>query len=233
MHIHFILGTDTEIGKTYSTVKLIQYLQKNNIETSALKPIACGNIQSDGFEINEDVQQFNLANSHQVPIHKINPFNFKLATSPNICAKKEQIVLTPNLILEQIQLTLNQLPANTKSVSTHIFIEGVGGIMTPINSKQTFLDLVKIANYPAILVIGIKLGSLNHALLSIETLKRYKIKCDGFIANCIDPKMEFVQEYIDTLQEMLAIPLLGIINFNCKLLPFKTLDNLFGITENE
>lgn len=190
---YFITGTDTGIGKTYVTRQLMQQKKLQGKTVLGLKPVASG--MTDGR--NEDAMVFIKENSLMLPYELINPFCFTEPVSPHIAARLENTVLSAQGIVNRMQLALNQ-PVD------HIFIEGAGGVCAPISENETMLDLMRAFNVPVILVVGLRLGCLNHALLSIQALQSAGVTIAGWVPNRIDPDMLYVRENIETIDAALA-----------------------------
>lgn len=189
----FITGTDTNIGKTYVSVKLLEEFNNSGMKTIALKPVATG--CSNGK--NDDAILLQKHSSIQLDYSLVNPFAFTPAISPNIASS--------NLTVKNIW---NSLQKPLQMAADICIIEGIGGWFTPINAKETMADLVKEFDddIEIILVVGIRLGCLNHALLSCNAID----KLSGWIANVIDPDMEAIKENIDTLRQYIKAPCLKV-----------------------
>lgn len=197
----FITGTDTHVGKTTLVKILIRELTRKGFSTIGCKPIAC----SDEHQgINEDVLAYLELNTVNLPMSVINPIRFNLPASPNIAAKISEQQICVDTLVKQLQL-LYELPID------FIFFEGVGGWKVPINEKETTIDLAVKLNVPIILVVGIRVGCLNHALLTHDALLKENVQVVGWVANVIDPNTPEISEHIATLENWLKIPLLGII----------------------
>jgi dethiobiotin synthetase len=191
----FITGTDTGIGKTYVSVKLLQSFNRQGLRTIGIKPVATGCV--DGF--NEDALLLQQYSSLKENYDLINPFAFSPSVSPNIASPN----LTVDKILEKLGPTLS-IKADVQ------LIEGVGGWLTPINLKETMADLVCcIENIEIILVVGLKLGCLNHALMSQKAIG----KISGWIGNIVDPNMQAIEENILTLKQYIKAPCIEIIPY--------------------
>lgn len=199
MHKFHIIGTDTSSGKTHTTVQLIQYLIRSQYKVAALKPIASGTMA--GNAINEDVAQLLAAANYQFTPEQINLITFIPPIAPHIAAEMENYQLNANLV--------NTFIENTQLNVDYLFIEGVGGLMVPLNQNETYLDLLQVATYPIILVVGMKLGCLNHALLTVKALEQQGLKLVGWIANQIDPLMQYHPQNLAYLSQALDAPLLA------------------------
>lgn len=200
MKRYFITGTDTDCGKTYVTMRLVNYFPK----AVAIKPIASGCLEIDNQLVNSDARQ--LQQSSGLSLDLINPWRFKLPVSPHIAAYREGSCLS---ITEVADYCLNlHLDGIDK-----LFIEGAGGLMVPLNDHETWIDFLKRTGIPVILVVGMKLGCINHALLTEAVLNANHIKCVGWIANCLDPNMQELLANIATLHQKLESPLLAKVAF--------------------
>lgn len=213
MKIFSIVGTDTEIGKTYATVEILNYLNNNNHKAIALKPIAAGLDNINGKLINEDVYRISSANHSYIPNEIISPLQLKLAIAPHIAAQYQQVELNTKMTIEKIKISINAI----KDSSDYILIEGIGGIMVPLNQSETYINVLEKLSHPVILVIGMKLGCLNHALLTYNALLANNIEVLGWIANCIAPNMPYLSENIKYLEQSIKYPLIAIIPHNNKM----------------
>jgi len=191
----FVAGTDTDIGKTYVSLKLLQEFNHQGLKTIAIKPIATGAIN--GY--NQDALLLQQFSSIKLDYSIINPFAFEPSISPNIAAA----YLTVDKILASIQKALNM------KADVHL-IEGVGGWMTPLNSSETMANLVKkLDAIEIILVVGIKLGCLNHSLLTVRELQRAGVTVLGYVANVVSPDMHYLAENLADLKARLGLPCLA------------------------
>lgn len=200
-----VVGTDTEIGKTYACCQILQHLARQGLRVAALKPIASGQVQGVQGDVNEDVLRLHEASTEKWPFEKINAFCFKEAIAPHIAARHEHI----NLNVERV-LTATQPVIDQRSVDV-LLIEGVGGVMTPLNALETYLDLLRAWRYPIVLIVGMRLGCLNHTLLT--TMNLAKLNLVGWIANCLEPNMCVYDENLAYLTEKLSVPLLAAIPY--------------------
>jgi len=196
----FITGTDTGIGKTTAACTLLQYFNSQGLSTAALKPIQSGNDHPC------DAERLQQGASLKFPLEQINPFHFVEPIAPHLAADK---ALTVEALLKASQAIL-------QSDAEVIVIEGAGGWLVPLNETQTFADLAKAYDAEIVLVVGIRLGCLNHALLSYQSILQSGLKCYGWVANCIDPNMLYLKENIETLQKRIKAPLLTTIPYNCQ-----------------
>lgn len=217
-----IVGTDTEIGKTFVCCSLLKYLSDElRLTTAALKPIASGVININGQLVNEDAYKLYQSINCGFSLSQVNPICFNEPIAPHIAAQNEGYSLSVEHIVTQIMPIIN-----SKINYDYMLIEGVGGILTPLNHSQTYVDLLKKLCHPIILVVGIKLGCLNHALLTYQCLRAKGLDVLGWIANIVQPDMPYLEENVEYLANTLEIPLLAISPYAHKLQPNKSLMNV-------
>ncbi len=200
----FITGTDTGVGKTQVTLALMRYLQRQGWRVAGMKPIATGCEWTPAGLRNADAEQLLHYSSLSMPYTHVNPYAFFPPISPHLAALQaeqpievEKIVRTYHHVARQVDVVL---------------VEGVGGWRVPIDPHHTLKELVISLNLPVILVVGLRLGCINHALLTAETIIRDGCPLHGWIANHLSAE-ESWQEVIDSLQTLLPAPLLGIVPF--------------------
>lgn len=199
----FITGTDTEVGKTYITTELMKYLKAKGIRVFGIKPIASGcTVNDEGLLINTDASLIREASSIYKDQEIINPISFKEPIAPSIASEHANITLTSSLIVKKI-LSSIQEDADIN------FIEGIGGWAVPINRDELTSDIVNCLKIPVILVVGIRIGCLNHAILTSLSIKKDEIPFIGWIANCLDKNTLAIEENIQTLQNWIPAPYLG------------------------
>ena len=193
MKRYFIVGTDTDCGKTYVTCQLIDYFKQNNARVRAIKPVASGCI--DG--ISDDVQRLD---KHQgISLNEPLFWRLKRPISPHLAAAEEGVLLTAERIAHACALCeLDTLD--------YLLIEGAGGLMVPFNQEETWLDFLQLTGIPVLLVVGMRLGCINHARLTDFVLKAHHIECAGWIANCLDPMMDALDDNIQTIADTLSVP---------------------------
>lgn len=199
---YFILGTDTNCGKTYVTCSLLSYLQQQARKALAIKPVVSGCEEEGDVRTNPDIQALSLHNP-AVSID-IAPWRFIQPLSPHLAARAEQKALD----IEEIVAFCRQSQFHDYD---DLLIEGAGGLLVPLNDKQTWLEMLKIMQFDlsVILVVGMTLGCLNHALLTAMALENAGIPCKGWIANEWDTQMLACEENKQTLKTKLAFPYLG------------------------
>lgn len=205
----FIAGTNTDVGKTYISIGLLKAFNDQGLTTLGVKPVASGCERKKGKLYNADAMLLQAVSSVQIPYENISPITFEPAIAPNIAAGHAEYRLSVNNIMAKTKTAL----ACTADV--HI-IEGIGGWLVPLNNRETMADFVAIMNLPVILVVGMRLGCLNHAILTCKAIQQYGLNLCGWIANCIDPNMLAIAENIATLREWLNVPCLGVVKYQQK-----------------
>ncbi|MCS3430907.1 dethiobiotin synthase [Klebsiella sp. BIGb0407] len=197
----FITGTDTEVGKTVASCALLQAAVSAGYHAAGYKPVASGSqITAEGIR-NDDALALQRASSLKLPYEAINPLAFIEPTSPHIISAHEQRPIHFPVMSEGLEYLAAQ--------SDWVLVEGAGGWFTPLSETQTFADWVKAEQLPVILVVGIKLGCINHALLTAQAVEAAGLRLAGWIANDIQPQGKWHTEYLATLKQRISAPLLG------------------------
>ena len=201
---YFITGTDTGVGKTVVTLGLMQYLQQQGVTVAAMKPVAAGCEQTAAGLRNDDAVQLMQQSSISLDYDQVNPYAFEPAIAPHIAASQCGVRIEPERILR----TYSEL---TDLVDC-VLVEGAGGWLVPLNDSATMADLAVQLGLNTILVVGIRLGCLNHALLSAAAIQSSGLKFAGWVANCLpSTRAGAVDENINSLKSRISAPLLGIV----------------------
>lgn len=201
----FITGTDTNIGKTEITCALIEFFKQNKKITLGMKPIAAGTEMIDKQKINSDVYKFLKVNSLKMPVEIINPYSFDEAIAPHIASSKAKVIITLSEIKKKYQFL--------KKNCDYLFLEGAGGYFVPLGDNQATPDLISYLDIPIILVVGVKLGCINHTMLTVDAIKKNNHKLFGWVANRVDSQMQEPDANIKYLTNKIGAPLLGDIPF--------------------
>lgn len=206
MKNYFIAGTDTSVGKTFIACALLKAAEKKGLTTAGLKPVAAGCELIDGQLKNEDALLLQQCATKGLDYEMINPIALEAAIAPHIAAEESGKNMTVSRLLGYCRGSL--MCAGQFNV-----VEGAGGWRVPVNNRETIADLAKELRHPVILVVGMRLGCINHTLLTVEAILRDGLTIAGWVANCIDPDMPRLQENIDSIEKRLAFPLLGKVGF--------------------
>ena len=195
----FITGTDTEIGKTYVASALIRYLAAQGFSVAGMKPVASGCHRMDEGLRNDDALSLMAAANVDLPYDIVNPYAFEPAIAPHIAAAEAGQVID-----------VGNISAIASSIKAdYLVIEGVGGWCVPLGDGQLLAELAKATAQEAILVVGVRLGCINHALLTAAQIARDGMHLKGWIANYVDPDMQVQNENLKTLRKLMPGPLLA------------------------
>jgi dethiobiotin synthetase len=200
----FVTGTDTGIGKTWCAAALLAALRRRGRTAFGLKPVASGCARTPaGPRSGDALVLMAHGTSSGAPYALINPYALMAPIAPHLAARQEGI----DIRLDHIADVVDSL----RQQADYIIVEGVGGWRVPLNAQETVADLARILDLPVILVVGIRLGCLNHALLTADAIPRSGCMLAGWIANRIEPHTACAEEIIASLQERLSAPLLGML----------------------
>lgn len=191
----FITGTDTGIGKTYVACRLIRQYVAQGYRVVGMKPVAAGCDLIDGQWVNEDVCLLTEASNVDAPLHLVNPYCFRAPIAPHIAAEQEHVDIQLDVIVQAYQALAE--------LADIVVVEGAGGLLVPLNAEITIAELIKALGIPVVFVIGMRLGCINHALLSLEVMQSRSLLIDSWVANPIDPNMQCYQENMATLRHKL------------------------------
>ena len=201
-HGWFITGTDTEIGKTFVACALLHALRSTGLSAVAMKPVAAG---CDDDVQNEDVERL-LGASSLEPAHElVNPYCFRPAIAPHIAAEEAGTIIEMPRIVGAFEALATMADA--------VLVEGVGGFCVPLGPTSDTADLAELLALPLILVVGMRLGCINHALLTRQAIAARRLQLAGWVANRIDPAMSRFSENLRALETRLAAPLLGVVEY--------------------
>ena len=220
MKSYFVTGTDTGVGKTTITASLAASLRKHGIDVGVMKPIASGIPQRTGFK-SSDVALLCEAAKVNDTEEMINPVFLPVSTSPYDAAKILNLEIDMRIIFEKFQHLLK--------AHQMLFVEGIGGIMTPITKNFFVADLIKKMGLETIIVTRSTLGTLNHTMMTLRMCKEYGIAIKGMIINYFDEKGSLAERNApSTLHEITELPILGIIPF---VKDYQKLDVMTSIVE--
>ncbi len=197
----FITGTDTGIGKTWVTTGLMNLLREEGFHVLGMKPVATGAVVSPCGLVNDDALQLQAMGSEKLDYADINPWVFEPPVSPHIAAALAGCELDPDKISDACRALAHK--------TDYLLVEGVGGWEVPLNQHQSVADLAVRLGFPVILVIGLRLGCLNHGLLTARAMARRSVSCVGWIANGIDADMLYPDCNVETLKTLIGWPLLA------------------------
>ncbi|VAW92554.1 Dethiobiotin synthetase [hydrothermal vent metagenome] len=206
----FVTGTDTDVGKTHIALGLMAALQQRGLCVAAMKPVSAG-CELGGSEgerglRNDDALQLSAQSSISIPYQTLNPYAFEPAIAPHIAAQAVGVSMQLDV--------LRRACTEIESQADVVMVEGAGGWLVPVNARQTLADLAVALGFPVVLVVGVRLGCLNHALLSAECIRARGLTLAGWVANEISTQAVYVEENIAALSQRLQAPLLGRVPFD-------------------
>jgi dethiobiotin synthetase len=199
---YFVAGTDTGVGKTLISCALLHSFAAQGKRVVGMKPVAAG---CDDNGHNEDVLQLRAAGNVSVGYGQINPYCFVPPIAPHIAAQRAGVIMQ----FSRIAVSYQELAAQADVV----IVEGAGGLLVPLNAQQDSADLAKELDLPVILVVGMRLGCLNHALLTVEVIAARGLELAGWVANIVDADMASIEENVATLEQRIGAPLLGVVPY--------------------
>ncbi|MBB3102933.1 dethiobiotin synthase [Azomonas macrocytogenes] len=205
-HAFFLTGTDTEIGKTTIAAGLLHAARRLGLSTAASKPVASGCERTDDGLRNADALALLGECSLPLSYAQVNPFAFAPAIAPHLAAREVGIELHADSLAAAVQPVL-ALQAD------FTVIEGAGGWRVPLSGNANLADLAIALDLPVILVVGVRLGCINHALLSAEAILRDGLPLAGWVANLVDPRTARLDDNLVTLAERLPAPCLGCVPY--------------------
>ena len=198
----FITGTDTDAGKTSVAAGLLCAAKQQGCSTLAMKPVASGcDMSAEGLR-NSDALALIAQSTVQLPYTQINPYAFAPAIAPHIAAQEAGVELSVADLYRAAQIILQEQADFT-------LIEGAGGWRVPISATEFLSDFAIALQLPVILVVGVKLGCINHALLSAQAILNDGLELAGWVANVVDPNCARLAENLATLQQLMPAPCLA------------------------
>jgi dethiobiotin synthetase len=197
----FITGTDTEIGKTFVACAMLIALQQRGLQAAPMKPVAAGTRDENGVATNEDVAALMAVSGHQFALADVNPYCLAEPIAPHIAAAREQVDIDPD--------TIANAYARLQAQSDVVLVEGAGGFLVPMNDTDTLAEIPTRLALDVVLVVGMRLGCINHALLTAEAIRHRGLRLAGWIANTPGEPMAAFEDNLATLDRMMAAPRLG------------------------
>jgi dethiobiotin synthetase len=211
----FITGTDTGIGKTWATVSLMEYFKSQGRSVIGMKPVASGCEVINGRLVNADALLLQQHASIDLDYDAVNPYAYKHPISPHLAGQDNPADF------DKIKAAFDKL----KHQADVVLIEGAGGWYSPLNTSQHNGDLAKELGLPVLLIVGIRLGCINHAILTARAIAVDDVSCVGWLANCLQPNDDgYDFQVINTLAEYISAPCLGV-------LPYTTSPNFRQMAE--
>jgi len=201
----FVTATDTGVGKTWTTIALMEALRSQGMNVAGMKPVATGCVETkNGLRSDDAIRiQVHASRSHNYTL--INPYAFKPPVAPHIAAVHANLKIELSCIANSYQ--------DLAAAADYVVVEGIGGWRVPLDRNHTLVDMVRDLGLPAVLVVGLRLGCINHALLTAETIVTDKVRLAGWVANQVDPAYTEGPRTIETLAASIPAPLLARLPF--------------------
>ncbi len=199
----FITGTDTDSGKTVVTLGLMQLLQNRGFRVAGMKPVAAGAEQTSEGWRNSDALQLQAQSTGLIDYATLNPYLFEPPIAPHLAARQAGVAIDFSRIRHCFDELADQVD--------WVVVEGAGGWRVPLGEEGAIAELAVSLELPVVLVVGLKLGCINHALLSVESIATSGANLIGWVGSQVDPDMRFVEGNVETLKKSIDAPCLGIV----------------------
>ncbi|MCP5322183.1 MAG: dethiobiotin synthase [Pseudomonadales bacterium] len=200
----FVTGTDTGVGKSLVAAALLVAAGSRGMRTIGLKPLAAGARRTVHGLRNDDAELLQRTMNQALPYHEVNPVALEPAIAPHLALAAAGVRLTARELHARCEPALQR-------ACDFVVVEGAGGWRVPLADNETLADLARLLGFPVVLVVGIRLGCLNHALLSAAAIRADGLRLAGWVANVIDPRMPYIEDNVATLDALLGAPRLGLI----------------------
>jgi dethiobiotin synthetase len=204
-HGYFVTGTDTGVGKTLVACALLHAFAARGLRAVGMKPVAAGAHERNGVWVNGDVEQLIAASNVAAPRGAVNPYCFVPPIAPHLAAEEDQKLIKISYLMESYQLL--------SALADVVVVEGAGGFCVPLNAFETSADLAQQLALPVVLVVGLRLGCLNHALLTAEAIRARGLVLSGWVANALEPQMTRVDDNVSALQARMGAPMIARLAF--------------------
>lgn len=204
-HGLFVTGTDTGVGKTLVSCAVLHAYAARGLRVVGMKPVAAGAELINGLWVNEDVEQLIAAGNVDAPRDAVNPYCFAPPIAPHIAAAEIKNTIKIKYLVESYR--------RLSALADRVVVEGAGGFCVPLNAHETSADLARQLSLPVVLVVGLRLGCINHALLTAEAIRSRGLVLAGWVANTIDPQMSRIDDNVSALRARLGAPMLARLAF--------------------
>jgi len=206
LHGLFVTGTDTSVGKTLVTCALLHACSARGLRVVGMKPVSCGAQPGTAGLRSDDAERILEAGNVAAPRELVNPYCFMPSIAPHIAAR----VTGAEIDLRHLERAYAALG----EMADLVIVEGVGGFCVPLNARENTADFAQRLRLPVLLVVGMRLGCLNHALLTVQAIHARGLTLAGWVANHVDPRMAYAADNVDALAERIAAPLIARIAFS-------------------
>ena len=197
----FVTGTDTGAGKTFTSSVLLHAVRQRGLRAVGMKPVASGSDETPEGLRNEDALALQAASDPRPDYAQVNPWALREPTAPEIAARIDGVEVTMSPILEAF--------AHLQAMADVVLVEGVGGFLAPVNATLDQADLPRAMGLPVLVVVGLKLGCINHARMTVEAVQSRGFRVLGWIASDVEPTMLLPDDYLEALKAALPVPCFG------------------------
>jgi len=205
---YFVTGTDTGVGKTLVAAGLLIAASASGMRTVGIKPVAAGcTPASDAALVSEDALMLQSAASITMDYAMVNPVALEQPIAPHIAAARSGLHLRVEDLVRHCRRVCMEFPAQ------FVIVEGAGGWFVPLSETETMANFCVELGFPVIMVVGMRLGCLNHALLTVQAVRAAGLSVAGWVANCVEPEMAAFEDNLQSLRDLLSAPLLGVIPY--------------------
>lgn len=201
-----VAGTDTDIGKTHVSAALLAKVRLSGGNPIGLKPVAAGADYRDGQAYSDDAARLALGAGFDGPLEAINPYLFEPPIAPHVAANQVGVELSA--------LEIAGWAEQQAAQHSHALLEGAGGWRVPLNEQEYFSDIASHLQWDVVLVVGMRLGCISHALLTAEAIRSDGLNLAGWVANRVDPQQAVFEQNLQTLKKRLSAPLLGVVDYS-------------------
>ena len=201
-----VAGTDTDIGKTHVSAALLANVRLNGGKPIGLKPVAAGADYREGQAYSDDAARLAQGAGFGGPLEVINPYLFEPPIAPHVAAQQAGVELSA--------LELAGWAEGQAAHYSHALLEGAGGWRVPLNEQECFSDIARHLQWDVVLVVGMRLGCISHALLTAEAIRSDGLNLAGWVANRVDPNQAVFEQNLETLKKRLSAPLLGVVDYS-------------------
>jgi dethiobiotin synthetase len=200
---YFVTGTDTGVGKTLVTAALLRRLRESGLKVAGMKPVAAGSLAGPEGPANDDALVLQAESSERHPYATVNPWLFGPPIAPHIAADEAGISIDTTRITAAFE--------TLRAAADVVLAEGAGGFLVPLDARRSFAEIPTLLGMDVILVVGLRLGCLNHALLTVEAIAARGLALAAWVGNHIDPGFARFDANVATLEARIAAPCLGIV----------------------
>lgn len=201
-----VAGTDTDVGKTHVSAALLAKVRLSGGNPIGLKPVAAGADYRDGQAYSDDAARLALGAGFHGPLEAINPYLFEPPIAPHVAADQVGVELSA--------LEIAGWAEQQAAQHSHALLEGAGGWRVPLNEQEYFSDIARHLQWDVVLVVGMRLGCISHALLTAEAIRSDGLNLAGWVANRVDPQQAVFEQNLQTLKKRLSAPLLGVVDYS-------------------